>query len=187
MKNIWAIKNGNWSDPSIWIYNQLPSENDKVFCAGNTIIIDQNIKVETICNEEIYDIKAGGNFVIDNDITIESNIFAKNQILIEYNGLGNLTIIGNISGGESGYLDTIVNNNTGTILVSGSIRGGMGGYTHGINNLQNGTIAVTGFVGMGLGGFSYGIFNSENGTIIINNVVSNLSGYYGKEPWEEMI
>jgi hypothetical protein len=187
MKNTWAIQNGNWSDPNTWIGGNLPSEEQIVYAGGKTIIIDQDIKIQTIFNGSIYDIDNGGKFVIENDIIIESNVFCDTTTILEYNGNGNLTIIGNVSGGDTGYSVVITNNNTGNISVSGMIRGGNGGYSHGINNLGSGSISVTGLVGMGLGGYSYGIFNTIDGYITINGITSNLSGYYGKEPWEETI
>lgn len=182
----WAINDGNWSDSSIWNTGNIPTDNDDVYCGGKTITIDQNIEANIISNTYVEELSSiGGKLIVETDALIKSTIQSYCKPVIEYNGTGKLTIIGFITGGDCGEFSSILNKNSGTIEVSGTIRGGNGGYTHGINNLELGTVSVTGFVGMGWGGYSYGIFNTKTGTININNVVSNLSGYYGKEPWEE--
>jgi hypothetical protein len=50
MAEIFAIKNGNWSDTTLWSEGTLPATDDDVFSNGFTVTIDGNRTVSTIRN-----------------------------------------------------------------------------------------------------------------------------------------
>ena len=46
-----AVKSGNWSDPTVWDNGQVPGMGDRVFANANTITIDQDIVIDTLSTD----------------------------------------------------------------------------------------------------------------------------------------
>jgi hypothetical protein len=177
-----VLQSGYWSDPNTWFGGILPSYNDEVFCNGNIVIIDQDIKVKLISNEQTYSDIFNGYFEILDNILINCDVFCGFEPIIKFN-LNNLNIIGDVKGPlNSGYIPSIENNGNGLISVSGNIIGGSTGFSYGILNNSTGTINVSGSLYLGLGEGSYAIYNNNNGRIIINGVESTENGGYGDVP-----
>lgn len=62
MANVYATKNGNWSDTTVWNTGSLPTTSDDVFTNTFTVTIDQNITVLSLRNTTASGISAGGSF-----------------------------------------------------------------------------------------------------------------------------
>jgi hypothetical protein len=186
MSRINIKQSGNWSDSNIWPGGVFPQPGDFVYANGNYVIIDTNVDVAHLTNERTYVDVAGGQFTVNNGVTIKANMHSGNQPLINFANNGTLTIIGNIEGSTEGFDCCIENTGTGTIHISGHVQGGRGGYVVGIKNLWTGTIDLTGTATMGLGAGSYAISNHQEGKIIINGVENTDNKNYGIEPLESI-
>ena len=175
---IFAIKDGNWSDPTIWCYQEVPAPDDTVYSAGKNITIDTDVVCQLITTDSPIDGQFyGGEFILEDNTTFIGNIAGNSNTCLRFSG-NNSTIVGNISGGNGGYTAGIENIGTGTLNISGVVHGGSGGYSYGINNSSTGTVNLTGESLLGLGGYSWGIWNSENGNIILNGIQDNRQGEY---------
>ncbi|GIV49827.1 MAG: hypothetical protein KatS3mg038_3835 [Candidatus Kapaibacterium sp.] len=51
MADVYAIANGNWSDPAIWSGSTVPGTADNVWLNGKTITLDQDISVASLSSE----------------------------------------------------------------------------------------------------------------------------------------
>lgn len=175
---IFAIKDGNWSDASIWCYQQVPSSEDIVYSAGKTITIDTDVACSLITTDSPIDGQFyGGEYILESNIVFIGDIAANSNTCLKFSG-NNSTIIGSVSGGNGGYTAGIENLGTGTLNIVGVVRGGNGGYSYGINNSSTGTINLSGESLLGLGGYSWGIWNAVDGKIILNGNESNEQGGY---------
>jgi len=66
MANVRAIKNGNWSDTTVWNTGALPTSADDVFANTFTVTVDGTYTVLSIRNTSGTSITAGGQFVLAN-------------------------------------------------------------------------------------------------------------------------
>ena len=175
-------KSGNWSDPDTWYGGVFPLSGDSVYANGNTIVIDQDIEVNSIINEQTYSDITGGKFIVNDGITIKTNVYSGPETIIDFDG-NRLNIIGNIMGCKGTFSNAAIKNNgLGTISILGDIQGGWGLNTYGVENTNTGTIEVSGNLYFGLGSYSYAIYNDNNGKIIINGIESTENGGYGDQP-----
>lgn len=62
MANVFATKNGNWSDTTVWNTGALPTSADDVFSNTFTVTVNQNINVLSLRNTSATGITAGGSF-----------------------------------------------------------------------------------------------------------------------------
>ena len=165
---VFAIKSGNWSDPTIWCYQVVPGAEDIVYSAGKDIIIDTDIACNLITTDSPIEGQfSGGTFILEDGVTFIGGIAAKTNNCLKFSGT-NSTIIGSVSGGDGGYMAGVENLGSGTLNILGEVRGGNGGYSYGINNTSTGTINLSGTSLLGLGGYSWGIWNSGLGKVFIN-------------------
>lgn len=174
---VFAIKNGNWSDPTIWTSQKIPTTENIVYSAGKEIILDVDCAANILTTDGPYEGLYGGCFILENNVTFTGNIKSNSTTCIKYFG-NNSTIVGTITGGNNGYITAVENLSSGCLNIIGEVRGGEGGYSYGINNCSTGTINLTGLSLLGLGGFSWGIWNSQNGKINLNGVENNRQGEY---------
>jgi hypothetical protein len=166
---VFAIKSGNWSDPTIWCYQVVPEPEDIVYSSGKTVTIDTDVVCSLITTDSPIEGQfMGGEFILEDNITVIGNIAAKTNTCVKFFGT-NSTIIGNVSGGDGGYVSSIENLSSGTLNIVGDVRGGNGGYSYGINNTSTGIINLSGTSLLGLGGYSWGIWNTGLGKVFINN------------------
>ena len=121
MANVRAVKNGNWSDTTVWNTGALPTTADDVFSNTFTVNVDTSFQVLSLNNTSGTGITAGGTFnfnsgSISGSITGATHISAgaSNVVTVSNNtGLVNLTFI-NSSNVPS------TSNNTTFILHSGN-------------------------------------------------------------------
>lgn len=165
---VFAIKDGNWSDATIWSYQQVPGVEDVVYSSGRTITIDTDVACALITTDSPIEGQfAGGEFILEDGLVFVGNIAANTGTCLKFSG-NSSTIIGNVSGGNGGYTAGIENLGTGTLNVFGVVQGGGGGYSCGINNTSTGTVSLTGESLLGLGGYAWGIWNTGLGKVFIN-------------------
>jgi hypothetical protein len=165
---VFAIKSGNWSDPTIWSYQAVPGVEDTVYSAGKTVTIDVDIACNLITTDSPFEDQFfGGEFILEDNVTFIGGIAGRTNTCLKFSGT-NSTIIGSISGGDGGYLAGVENLGSGTLNILGEVRGGNGGYSYGVNNTSTGTINLSGTSLLGLGGYSWGIWNTGLGKVFIN-------------------
>lgn len=158
MANRYAVKSGNWSDPTVWDGGTLPGVDDVVRPNSFTVTIDQDITVTELRNNASSPAVAGGSFQVI-DLAVPRTISAgymlgqNPECLKVLASTGTLTIIGN--------LDVVSNNNT--LLLQGAsdvlIIGNISVSTRTTNsttvlvNAFSGSLTVDGsiFGGMALG------------------------------------
>jgi hypothetical protein len=62
MADVRAVKNGNWSDPTVWNTGALPTTADDVFSNNFTVNVDTSFQVLSLRNTSGTGITAGGTF-----------------------------------------------------------------------------------------------------------------------------
>jgi hypothetical protein len=62
MADVRAVKNGNWSDPTVWNTGALPTTADDVFSNNFTVNVDTSFQVLSLRNTSGTSITAGGTF-----------------------------------------------------------------------------------------------------------------------------
>lgn len=143
MPNVFAVKSGNWSDTTLWNTGSLPTVNDDVFANNFTVYVDNNYQVKTLRNLSGTGIAAGGQFILNNQITLSSD-------LIIGSGTNNVacviflsaspsfcTVYSTLSANNPSILTPVAlqNSSSGTINIFGSA---YGGRNNGGNFEQNG-------------------------------------------------
>jgi hypothetical protein len=185
MANVYAVKSGNWSDPTVWNTGELPTEADDVWSNTFTVTIDVSPTVLSIRNGAASGISAGGSFTATNGIVLTCtsegvvastsfSFFVSNLIVGQ-----SCTINGNVIGGNVNSSRCIVNNSSGTIEIFGNVSGGSQANNYGIINLSVGTINVFGSVNGGTGNSADGIRNNSTGIINITGNVTAGGGSLG--------
>lgn len=162
----YAVSNGNWSNPSIWIGGDLPLSSDNVFANGFTINIDQNIRVNSLrTSSHPLIAELGGSFVL-NDIY---------QINAQFTGPATNYTSGIISGGKTTCLFNNVS--AGTVNLSGNILSS-NQYNLTIYPAQIGTVEHIGNSNLQIYGTvepgnnqNHGIFHRSGGNIVVNGNV----------------
>lgn len=174
MAEVYAIKNGNWTDTTVWNTNALPLPDDDVFSNGFRVYTNTNFKVKSLTSAAGLSAIDGGRFDLTNGNSLTANIFAGglNSSCMVFNSASpnSCVLYGNL------YGTGLINSNTGTVTVFGNVSGGFVGQGYyGINNSSTGTIFVYGDVRGGRDGGSVnnaGILNTTGGTIfVVGNVV----------------
>lgn len=199
MANVYAIKNGNWSDPTLWNTGALPAIDDSVYSNNFTVQVDISVTVVSVSNGPAAPIVMGGTFNLLNGITIVCtsltplrSFTTNSPVLIQFNGaLGtSANIVGNFQGSFNNGGNTITNNNTGTLNVTGSFFSGATNFACAAYNASTGILNVTGTcTGAGT---PTGNVNAIGNNISLNNpstqggtcnIVGDLIGNYAVHSW----
>lgn len=184
MPNVWAIKTGNWSDTTVWNTGTLPTASDAVFANNFTVLINQNINVQSLNNFATGAIANNGGFTCFSSQTITasiSSIAGSYATLLTITGSG-VTV--NISGsvrGPNGNVPILSLPNTlsnSTININGDVIGGgtNQGYTIQLSTTTPVTLNITGSVSGGTGTSARGLYLLNTTGSIINirgNIVGN--------------
>lgn len=181
MANIWAIKNGDWSDATIWNTGVLPTSSDDVFANNYSININQNVSVISLRNTASTGINAGGSFIFNTGgitLNISNNIFYTATIfnvtatsgLVTIN-LTNAIVLVNTS------VELIKHTGNCNLTISLiSLGSGNDPYINKnvLTKTSNGNLTITGNI-IGTSGANYNkyvIYNSGGGNI---NIVGNVT------------
>jgi hypothetical protein len=177
MANVFATKNGNWSDTTVWNTGALPTSADDVYANNFTVSINQNVTVLSIRSSSATGIANGGLFTLINGVTVSATgigfvagatgFIAANLIDFTLSTPNSATLIGNISlpGGDGA--PTVRHNGTGTLNYIGSITSRSQSSTTGILVTSTGTLNVTGNQ-FSATGASAGVLLRMSGNGVIN-------------------
>jgi hypothetical protein len=182
MANVYAVKTGNWSDPTVWNTGALPTPADDVFSNNFTVTIDQNVSVLSIRNRAASPAVAGGGFVISSAVTVtvtgaSTGIMGGSGSCITFSGAAGVTATINtsrIEGPDTNASQTINHTGSGTLTITCSSYSPSGAGSTRYTILFNST-GVLNYSGGAIVGFfstqSFGVLGA--GTL---NIVANISG-----------
>jgi hypothetical protein len=190
MADVRAVKNGNWSDTTVWNTGALPTTADDVYSNTFTVNVDTSFQVLSLRNTSGTSITAGGSFNFNSgSISGSCTRTVDNTSLV--NGATNLVTVTATTGTVTLTLGSSVTGvalaSTNLILHSGNcdfnlngvgFRGGGASNSVSINKTSTGTIVITGSVNAGPNNSANGLQSTSGNTIIIGNVTggtSNLS------------
>jgi hypothetical protein len=126
MAIVYAISNGNWSNPAIWNTGALPTSADDVYSNNRNVTINQNVNVLSLNNGATTGVTAGGYFAPNGNYTIVADSFnsgSGNMILIR-DSIVNATFTANNINGPSNTF--YINQISSTITINGTVNGGAG-------------------------------------------------------------
>jgi hypothetical protein len=183
MANVYATKNGNWSDTTVWNTGSLPTASDDVFANNFTVTINQNINVLSIRTTSDTGINAGGRFDLNSGFNVNADIRAGGTgssqacLYITFNSPSTATITGNIFGSSATPSDihAVWHVGSGAVTINGAVNSGSGtsgARRYGIYNQSIASITINGDVyanttGNGASNFN-GVVNQSTGSIILN-------------------
>ena len=179
----YAIKNGNWSDSTVWDGGTLPSAGDDVHAGGFTVDIDQAIEVASIRNDAGSSAPAGGRFEVDVDVTITADVIqgvTLNEILrVGDNSACTVSLFGDVTGGAGSSMRAVRLYDGSSLTITGNVTGGDGSSSYGVYSL--GTLAIVGNVTGGSGTSAFGVLgNADYALTVTGNVTGGSgSGAYG--------
>jgi hypothetical protein len=183
MANVYAVKNGNWSDVTVWNTGALPTTADDVYADGRLIYIDINTRVLSISNGTRPGGTVNGYFIGNNNISLSADVicrdgsggtvFACLELLSAAPSV--FTMYGNVLGSDLASNGRAIRNTaSGTLTIFGNVSGGAAsGSTFGVDNQSTGTINVIGNVVANNLLNAGAINNNSTGTI---NVTGNVFG-----------
>ncbi len=194
MADVRAVKNGNWSDPTVWNTGALPTTADDVFSNTFTVNVDTSFQVLSLRNTSGTGITAGGTFnfnsgSISGSITGVTPIAigAANVLTVSHNtGLVTLNITNNSDSPSStnNTAITVPGNGDLTITVPRlSIQTLSSSLKRYLIKSGNGTLTINGNIDISSTGGD-GVINTSTlllqaGNTIINGniLVSGILGY----------
>lgn len=159
MANVYATKNGNWSDVTVWNTGTFPTAADDVRANGFTVTINQDINVLSIRTDASSPAVGGGVFNnTTNNRNVIANVVAGTSTCLTNSVILNVT--GNISGGTA---------NPSYGLSGGTIVTVIGNATAGVNNNAGGIFNIA----------TLNMTGTANGGTGINPLYANSGGVNG--------
>lgn len=148
MANVYAVKNGNWSDTTVWNTGALPTTADDVRPNNFVVTIDTSSAVLSLRNNASSPAVAGGRFEINSNITISADTIQGNATeVIRYIGTTGCSINGNIIRALlTNFNSSIILSGSGVVNVSGSLDSQTVVNLYCINVASNQTINFTGSI-----------------------------------------
>lgn len=175
MANVFATKNGNWSDTTLWNTVGLPTTGDDVFTNTFTVVADISATVLSIRNSGASGITTGGSISItdaSNGITLTTTSgtgfgVRDNNLIISSINSGNISTLSGaltfISG--AGTATGIAHSGSGELRLNGTLNAALSASTAAIVNTGIGTFRHTGSFVSASG---WGVFNNSSGTVFLN-------------------
>jgi len=177
MANVYAIKSGNWSDPTVWNTGTLPTSSDDVRSGTFTVTVDQDVAVLSLRNTALAPAGSGGTFSVTGSMPgggriISGDLYSQGGYVLNINIAGTCSYTGNVFAGSTNASHGI--RLFGTSVCQFNLNGSVtGGSTQNANGFQidssNATINVIGT----LNGASNG---SSAGTIVGAACILNITG-----------
>lgn len=151
MANVYAVKSGNWSDPTVWNTGALPTSADDVFANNFRVIVDVSATVLSIRHSSTTGVIAGGGFDLTNGVILNATaagfVGFNTTLLIKFelSSPNSATIIGNITSPTVvDGVPTVIHSGTGTLNVIGNIFSTPRSSCSGITISGTGILNVTG-------------------------------------------
>ena len=178
MAERWAVKNGNWSDTTVWDGGTLPGVGDDVHANTYTVTINGDYTCVALHTDAGATAAAGGLFQTSGAISITANTTAGAVKCLNVNSDG--VQVGNSTGGSAGSA-------YGTYIAGGGIQ--TGNSTGGSASTSDGTYIV--FGGIQNGNSTGGSVSNARGTWVASGGIQNgnstggsASGAYGTYCYE---
>jgi hypothetical protein len=179
MADVWATKNGVWSDVTVWNTGALPTTADDVYADSRTVYVDINAQVLSVRNGLRSGGTRGGTFIGNNNISLSADVFTDNStggcVTFLSAAPSIFTIYGNVRGSDiTSNGIGLRNTSSGLVTIFGNVSGGIAsGTTYGVENASTGTVSVIGnAIAINvLNGAA--IYNTSSGTI---NLTGNVFG-----------
>ncbi len=177
MANVYAIKSGNWSDPTVWNTGTLPTSSDDVRSGTFTVTVDQNVAVLSLRNTALAPAGSGGTFSVTGSMpgggrTVSGDLYSQGGYVLNVNIAGTCSYTGNVFAGSANASHGI--RLFGTSICQFNLNGSVtGGSTQNANGFQidngNATVNVVGTLN--------GASNpSSAGTIVAAACILNITG-----------
>ena len=81
---LFAIKDGNWSDPTIWCYQEVPGVEDVVYSSGKNVTIDTDVTCQLITTDSPIEGQfVGGEFILEDSLVFVGNIAANSNTCLK--------------------------------------------------------------------------------------------------------
>lgn len=177
MANVWAIKSGDWSDPTVWNTGVLPTSLDDVYANTFNVNVNQTITVVSLKNTSNTGITAGGIFTFNTDgitatITATLNNSASLISVTAPSGIITLNVNQQIISNTTNIVHT---GNCNLIINTPKISSiNTSGNVTSINKTSLGLLTINADIQGNLGAFNYGgaavILNSNSDTVINGNI-----------------
>lgn len=184
MANVYAVKSGNWSDPTVWNTGALPTSADDVFADGNIITVDQDLTVQTLRITARSGGVTGGYFTCGGAYTITclstsngfvpvyagSTNFINVVLLFTHNAPTVANLVANV-GATARQCNVVSHDGTGALNVTGSVfltSASSDANGNAIRITSNGQLVVVGGVTITSNtGLEYVIYAVSNATVFI--------------------
>lgn len=201
MAIVYAVKSGNWSDPTVWNTGSLPAAGDDVRSNTFTITVDGNYTVLTVSNKSETSpvVSMGGSFSLIASSILTATAatgFMASATLFNFSAAYPASAVINGHGSYSAH-NSVLHSGTGTLAINGNIASNVssgnavsltgsgiltvvGNLTHPNTNspnsaLFNGSTGTVNLIGNSTGwrNYSFGAQNASTGTY---NITGNVYG-----------
>ena len=189
MADRYAVKAGNWSDPTVWDGGTLPGVGDTVRPNGFAIEIDQDIDVGTITNTALAPAAHSGYFAITTISAgtryISAHVACYNSQLLRIITSGVVEITGDVTGGKLyGESDGVSITGGARVTINGDVTGGSvpqgnSGTARGaaITSVDGAYLTVNGSIyGRPEGNNTHGVFTNRAAEVVVNGDIYSGTG-----------
>lgn len=178
-RQVYALKNGNWSDTNIWSVSADPSpwnvplSADNVYTNTFTVTADSSTKVDAIRNSTLApNILSGGSFWLANGVSLSANVVGGvAPYTLTLLPAASSTLVGNITGSSLASTITLSAHGTTNLTIVGNMIKQSGANNTALVNSSTGTLTIYG----NISGFNFSetFLNQSSGTI---NIFGNVFG-----------
>ena len=176
MANVYAVKSGNWNDPTVWNTGALPTTADTAWPNGFNVTVDGAVSVGSVASYSApAPIANHGGFFLANGsaLTVVGAVLPGYGGTIVFSlpaGESATLIFGQFNGSPSAGYNPVRVNNVGTLNLVGNIIAGLANQYH----VQCTAAATVNLTGNAAGP---ALYSNSSGTKF--NVVGSLSGSNG--------
>lgn len=185
MPNVFATRNGVWSDTNIWNTSALPATVDDVFANSFSVTIDTNARVLSINTLSAVGISRGGRFFINNGISLSADVVSGGSTVLTFLSASpnSCTLFGSITGGNGPFAGGpyfgVLNSSSGTMnIISPRVESwaSTNSYSNAsqnavVGNTSSGTVNIS--AGNILLRFNIGFLNNSTGSISITGNITS--------------
>jgi hypothetical protein len=165
MANVYAVKTGNWSDPTVWNTGTLPASGDAVFSNNYTVTVNGTFTVASISNQAQSPAVAGGVFKFANGADLTA--------LVQATATTNYIVNFDLSSPNSATLRGMILNGADTVPGHGGYNGSSGQVNVLVAHTGTGTFTIIGNIVLNTKYHSRLVVLSGTGIL---NVIGNVYG-----------